>query len=222
MMYRYLLTLLGLGVMIIGLVEGHWFWMAVWLGSSFLALGLAHFGGLHGIFGKRSNGSLPMWSWIVFMPLHLCTHGLWHLTRLVSREPAYHVVSNDLVVGRRLLRGEIDGDFANYVDLTAEFSEPGAFRGSPAYFCFPILDGSAPDAEALRRAVNQLRPGRTCIHCAQGHGRTGLFALAVLLKSGAARTADDGLHQLQTIRPGINLSSIQRQCIDDFLQGTVP
>src|SRR5205809_1011561 len=105
---------------------------------------------------------------------------VWHLMRLISREPARNMVTQQLVVGRRLLAYEREDEFDNFVDLTAEFPEPFPIRSSPSYRSFPILDGSAPSPEALRVAVTSLRPGRTFIHCAQGHGRTGLFALAVL------------------------------------------
>ena len=110
------------------------------------------------------------------------------------------------------------GEFDNYVDLTAEFAEPAAIRKSPAYRSFPILDGAAPSPEALRAAVAGLRPGRTFVHCAQGHGRTGLFALAVLLSSGVARSVEDGLRLLRTARPGIRLSRDQRRCIEVYAE----
>ncbi len=100
------------------------------------------------------------------------------------------------------------------VDLTAEFSEPSVIRCSPSYHSFPILDGSAPTPEALRAAVVSLRLGRTFIHCAQSHGRTGLFALAVLLSSGAARSVGDGLRMLKAVRPAIRLSRDQQRCIE--------
>jgi protein-tyrosine phosphatase len=120
------------------------------------------------------------------------------------------------VVGRRLLAHEVVGEFANYVDLTAEFSEPSAIRRNPGYMSVPILDGSAPDPAALDQAVSRLRPGRTFIHCAQGHGRTGLFALAMLLRSGRAGSADEGLRKLQAARPGVRLSKVQLRCIERF------
>lgn len=109
------------------------------------------------------------------------------------------------------------------MDSTAEFSEPSFIRNSPAYHSFPILDGSAPTPAALQQAVVGLRPGRTFIHCAQGHGRTGLFALAKLLHSGKAQAVEGGLQILTAGRPAIRLSSEQRACIqayaDQFADG---
>jgi hypothetical protein len=218
MSYRHLLTLLGVVLIVLGLVERNWFLGAVWFGCDFLILGVAHGRGSHRVFGKRADGTLPLWSWLVFLPLLIYTTGIWHLIRLLSREPARNAVTEQLVVGRRLLAFELEGEFDNFVDLTAEFPEPSSIRSIPSYRSFPILDGSAPTAEALRAAVARLRPGRTFVHCAQGHGRTGLFALAVLLSSGAARSVEDGLQMLSAARPAIRLSREQHRCIQMYAQ----
>jgi protein-tyrosine phosphatase len=218
MSYRHLLTLLGIVLIVVGLVERGWFLITVWFGCDFLVLGVAHGRGSHRVFGKRADGTLPLWSWVAFLPLLIYTTIIWHLIRLLSREPAHNSVTEQLVVGRRLLSFELEGEFDNFVDLTAEFSEPSFIRSSASYRSFPILDGGAPTPEALRTAVASLRPGRTFIHCAQGHGRTGLFALAVLLSSGAARSVEDGLRMLAAARPAIRLSTEQRRCIQIYAQ----
>ena len=216
MSYRYSLTFLGLLLVTVGLFERGWLLLAVWLGCNFLALGIAHACGIHRIFGKRPDGVLPAWSWLIYLPLFLYTGAVWHVARLISREPALNTVTKDLVVGRRLLSGELNEEFANYIDLTAEFAEPTAIRRSAGYLPFPILDGSAPDPKALREFLDRLRPGKTFVHCAQGHGRTGLFAVAFLLKSGTAPTAGECLVRLQSVRSGIHLNKDQRMCVDEF------
>ena len=216
MSYRHLLTAVGVTLIVFGWVKGGWLLFAVWLGFNFLALGIAHGRGWPRIFGKQAGGTLSLWSWAVFLPLHIYTFAVWHLIRLVSREPAYNAVSENLAVGRRLLPFELDGQFANYVDLTAEFPEPSAIRKAASYRCFPILDGAAPTPGALHAAIASLRPGRTFVHCAQGHGRTGLFAAALLLHSGEARHADDALRMLAAARPAIRLSKEQQQCLREY------
>ena len=215
---RHVLTLLGVVLVIFGLVERGWFLVMVWFGCDFLVLGIAHGRGWHRVFGKRANGTLPIWSWLVFLPLLIYTAIVWHLVRLFSREPARNAVTDQLVVGRRLLSFEVEGEFDNFVDLTAEFSEPSSIRRSPSYCSFPILDGGAPSPEALRAVVTSLRPGRTFVHCAQGHGRTGLFALAVLLSSGVVRSVDDGLRMLTAVRPAVRLNRAQLGCIQVYVR----
>jgi hypothetical protein len=218
MSHRYLLALLGLLLGAIGTFERGWALSLVWLGGCFLALAIAHGLGAHRVFGKRPDGTLPFWSWVLFLPLHACTWAVWHLGRLLGREPAQSVVTDKLVVGRRLLPSELDGEFENFVDLAAEFQEPAAIRCLQAYRSFPILDGSALTPEALRQAVESLRPGRTFVHCAQGHGRTGLFALAMLLSSRTAGTVEECLRMLTAVRPGIHLSRAQFRCIRAYAE----
>ena len=216
MSYRYLFPTLGLVLVALGLARQGWFWLAAWLGGNFLVLGLAHARGWHRVFGKRDDGTLPWWSGLLFFPMFLYSAALWHLLRLVSREAACNTVSETLVIGRRVLASEVESRFDNFVDLTAEFSEPAAIRRSTGYRCFPILDGAAPSPEALHAALTGLRPGRTYVHCAQGHGRTALFALAILLHSGAAQNVEEGLRLLSAARPAIRLSREQRQCIQAY------
>lgn len=220
MSHRHLLILLGAVLIALGMAERGWVLVAVWLGCNFVVLGVAHGRGSHKVFGKRADGTLPWWSWLAFLPLLLYTTAVWHLIRAISREPVRNEVTGQLMVGRRLVASELEGEFDNFVDLTAEFSEPSVIRRSPGYRCFPILDGAAPTPEALRTAVASLRPGRTYVHCAQGHGRTGLFALAVLLDSGVARSVDDGMRMLSVVRPAIRLSREQERCIQMYARAS--
>jgi len=216
MRHAFPLILLGVALSFLGAQSGVLGAFLIWLGCDFLLLGGARFRRAHGLFGKRPDGTLPVWSWFIFLPLFSLGILIWHLVRIVSAEPPFNHVSSQLVVGRRLLSRERAGEFANYIDLTAEFQEPRAFREAPGYVAFPVLDGSAPSPECLHAVVARLRPGATFIHCAQGHGRTGLFALAVLLTSGAVRTVDEGLVLLANARPAIRLSREQAECIRSY------
>ena len=213
--HGYSLVALGLVLISVGVIKRSWLLLLCWLGIDFLAVGFAHIAGVHWIFGKRKDRTLPFWSWTAFLPFFAYTTIVWHLVRLVSREPKQNTVTPELVVGRRLIPSEIEGDFENYIDLTAEFSEPARIRRKRGYSSFPILDASAPEPAALIAAVRQLPRGRTFIHCAQGHGRTGLFALAVLLRNGIAHNVADGLRILQHARPKIILNRTQLRCIQN-------
>jgi protein-tyrosine phosphatase len=205
-----------------GFLNGRWGWPLAWFGVDFVIVGIAYFRHAHGVFGKYRDGRLPLWSWILFLPYLVYTSLVWHLIRLLSREPASNEVSPSLVVGRRLIKGEFPNGITNYVDLTAEFQEPKEARQSPGYFSFPLLDTSAPEPQVLREIIASLKPGRTFVHCAQGHGRTGLFALATLLANRAVASVDEGLKVLQAVRPGIRLSREQRRCLDEFTALVVP
>src|SRR5262249_52871815 len=127
-----ILLVLGLALIGTGFINGGWLFLMVWLGFDFFVLGIAHIKRAHNLFGKRPDGSLPLWSWIVFLPLLLYTSGVWRLSRFLSREPSQNKVTDDLVIGRRLLPREVEGTFVNYIDLTAEFQEPRIIRYLPA------------------------------------------------------------------------------------------
>lgn len=219
MRYRYQLVLVGCALFVVAAVRGGWLIpVAGWLGSNFVAVGIAHWTSAHRVMGKKSDGTIAPWAWLVFLPFLAYTAMVWHLARLFMREPALNTVTDDLTVGRRLLPSEASDEFDNYVDLTAEFAEPGSIRRSSAYLSFPILDGAAPSPDTLRAAVGRLRPGKTFIHCAQGHGRTGLFALSVLLARGTTRSVEDGLCLLLQARPGIRLNRQQLNCIRRYAE----
>jgi hypothetical protein len=218
--YQFLLLVLGVALCALAVVNGGWWLLALWPGADFLVLGIAHYRGGHGLFGKRPDGSLPWWSWLVFFPFLIYVRAVWMLLNFLTREPAFHQVTDTLVIGRRLAAREVEGDFDNYLDLTSEFAEPGAIRRRPGYCCLPLLDGGAPEPEVLQAAIARLRPGKTFVHCAQGHGRTGLFALAWLLHTGAAANVDEGLRMLQAVRPGVSLNRVQRRCIEAYASMT--
>ncbi len=211
-----LLTLVGGGLILLGILKGGLALMLAWLGLNLLSVAVAQSCGAHRVFGKRSDGTLPWWSRVIHLPFFCYVGLVWHALRLFGREPPYNQVTSDLVVGRRLLSREFTGEFANYVDLTAEFAEPLALRQQAGYFCYPILDAAAPTPESLKAALSRLRPGRTYVHCAQGHGRAGLFAAALLLDRGEAGTVEEALRLLKTARPGIRPSGPHRKCIAAF------
>ena len=99
MNYKYSLTLLGLILIVLGFIMLDGWIVLIWIGSNFLILGFTHWRGLHGIFGKRPNGTLQFCHRVLFFPLLTYTAVVWHLLRLFSREPAYSVVTEYLTVG---------------------------------------------------------------------------------------------------------------------------
>lgn len=190
--------------------------LLVWLLLDFVIMGIACQFGWSRLFTKRANGVLGLPGWIFFGPLLGYTWIFWTVLRVARREPACNKVTSNLWVGRRLLPHEVPETFAVYLDLTAEFTEPRAIRNLPSYRCFPILDTMAPTPEALRQEINSLPAGIMFVHCAMGHGRTGLFAAALLLYRGEASSVEESLTLLQRARPGIALKDRQRRCLEAF------
>ena len=188
-----------------------------WSALSFGIVSLGYAGLGSRVFGKREIGKISIFPKILNLPFLLYTWAIWHIYRLLSREAPFNHVNEDLVIGRRLLPSEVPEEFDHYVDLTAEFDEPAAIRSKSSYLSFPILDASIPTVLELNRALKRVSKGKTYIHCAQGHGRTALFALALLHQRGHIKTIEEGIDLLKTIRPAVNLNKDQARFLSLFL-----
>ncbi len=214
----YAISLIALGLLLIGWAGSlaGWFWVLAWLGMNMVALGLAHATGFHQLYGKKPDGTLPFSTKLLHFPFLLFAWVTWQLYRITSHEAAWNEVTKDLVIGRRLLANENPDDFTNYIDLTSEFDEPPTHRRRSGYKCVGMLDGSTAKADVLLTALKALPPGRTYIHCAQGHGRTGVFAIAYLLFRGEAKSVDEALKMLKAARPKVQLNRQQRTVAEAF------
>jgi protein-tyrosine phosphatase len=75
-------------------------------------------------------------------------------------------------------------------DLGLEDEPAAAARAGLAYICFPIEDRSVPTSrEAMRALLDEmetlLKEGAdVLVHCRQGIGRSGLVAIALLIRAG--------------------------------------
>src|SRR6185503_5643774 len=103
---RYSLTLLGLALIVLGLANGGWSLLVLWPGVDFLIACIAHFNNAPGVFCKLPGGSLPFWSWLIFLPLLIYGILVLRIAWILSREPSQNIVTNDLVIGRRLRPAE--------------------------------------------------------------------------------------------------------------------
>jgi protein-tyrosine phosphatase len=92
------------------------------------------------------------------------------------------------------------------LDLTAEFSEPKAFRAL-VYRNIPILDLTAPSLDQLREMAtfigDQSRRGIVYVHCKIGYSRTAGAAAAYLLQTGKASGVNEAIAMLRQVRPSI-------------------
>ena len=217
MKHAVLFLLLGGLMCHLAIKQGNWCYLMLWPSISCFLLSIGYLGYGAQVFGKRPDGAIPIWSKVLHGPYRLYALCVWRLLCILIRENPTDKISDDLVLGRRLQAHELPEGVANYVDLTAELEDPVEIRGSASYLTLPILDGSVPPADALHSFISQLRPGVTFVHCAQGHGRTGLFAMAYLFQKGRIRSFDEGWALLKKGRPGVFLNSRQKRFIRDYL-----
>jgi hypothetical protein len=190
-------------------------WLLAWPALSFALAGAAYAGLGPRVFGKQPDGTLAIGHAVVLLPYLLFTWALWHAWRLASREAAFHELGDGIIIGRRLLPGELPPGVTAVFDLTSEFPEPGAIRARVAYRCLPTLDSGAPDVDALRAMALEVRGSGSgvYIHCANGSGRTGTLAAAFLMLSRRLSPAE-AVAQVQARRPFVALKGAQRAVLD--------
>ncbi len=200
-----------------GIINGGWYSLALWPALSFgiVSTGYLYFGPI--VFGKRSNGRHSILSVILLLPYLTYMNVIWYLARFLKREAAYDQLTENIVIGRRVLSREIPDNIDVVIDLTCEFTETAEFR-LMQYHNFQILDGTAPSIDQLLIWLKQIQnvPGRIYIHCAEGHGRTGLFTAALLVVTGHSESTSDALNFIQAKRPLVRLGSQQRQVLAEL------
>ena len=218
MKYGFLFLLLALAMSVAAARGGPWAWLLFYPAFSFGVVSAAYLSSSPGVFGKRFDGGRSRIGTLLVLPYVLYVAAVWHLVRLLSREPKLNFLGDDLVLSRRLLSHELPQNIASVVDLTCEFSEPNEHWTIQSYTCYPMLDGSGATKNALRQLVAAISdmPKPVLIHCAQGHGRTGLVAAAVLLVTGKAQTAEGAIAMVKPVRPGIELNREQRSVLKEL------
>lgn len=194
-----------------------WFLLLLWPALSTALVAGAYLGLGPGIYGKSLDGRLSLVSVAVLLPYLLYSRCAWYLLRLVRREPAWNELVDGILIGRRLLNREFPDVVDYVVDLTCEFAEPSAAR-TRSYYSFQILDASVPRLDQLQNWIADVArlSGTVYIHCAEGHGRTGLFAAALLLHRGDCRTAEEALTFARSKRPLVRLTGPQREMLLRF------
>jgi len=195
---------------------GDWGWLLLWPAASFAVVALAYAGLGPRLLGKQTEGTIAAWALVLHLPYFALTWGVWHVQRRLSRAQPVHEIARGVWVGRRPLPHELPEAVTLVVDLTGEFRELAGVRAGRTYVCLPTLDAMVPRADDLRRAVEVASKwdGPVFIHCAAGHGRTGMFAAAVLLARGLTPDLRTAIDLLRAARPGIRLNPAQRRCVE--------
>ena len=211
MKYGVLFLMLSLLLTFYALTCGGWFLLLTWPAISFGFISLAYLTLGHRVFGKRPDGSMAFASVTILLPYLIYLWAVWHIYRLASREPAYNTLVDGVFIGRRLLSSELPTGTQTVVDLTSEFTEPRALRSVTNYVAAPMLDASVLPPQSLADLAAQISTAKTpvYIHCAQGHGRTGLVAALVLLARGDADNPEVAIEIIRSSRPLIGLNYIQ-------------
>lgn len=188
----------------------------LWCTSAAVMLYLGYGENDHTCFGKRGDGRVPLMYWIVFLPYLI---PLWFrqvVLAALSREKNFDQLLDGVSIGRRpVCTHDIPPGTQVFVDLAAEFPASRVeLKSGGRYVSFPVLEASYRSCEDLKACLDSLPESGLYIHCAQGHGRTGFFSCALLLRRGSVKTLPEALELLAKVRPGIKL----RQAQIEFLE----
>ena len=197
--------------------NGEWFCLLIWPALSFAIVGFGFVSIGPRVFGKSLQGIIRPIHLVFLLPYFVFLWLVWYAVRLFSSEGAIDQLTEDIIIGRRLLSHELPQEVEHVIDLTCEFTEPKGLRAR-SFYSFQILDGSAPRSDELQKWVAQIAGlrGRIYIHCAEGHGRTGLFAAALLVYRGDFESWEDALQHVKSMRPRVSLSRSQIEALQTF------
>ena len=170
--------------------------------------------------GKSSNGFIPLYRTVIFLPYLLCAW-LWWLIRyavlLCKNEPAYDKVWDNVYVGRHPVFSGFPENTGLVIDLTTEMygikpkDNPGC-----RYMVAPALDTCSPDPEAWHSVIKEIIDTKLTmpstiiyVHCAYGHGRSGITVAAAMVRTGVCANFEIAAGHLKGERPSINWQPVQ-------------
>ncbi len=189
------------------LALGGWARALLWPALGLAMAAGAYFGWIDTLF-RKENGRLPLSSRFLLAPLLL---GHWlSLRHYRRRADPWNEVVPGLWMGRRLseleARRAVRRGVTAVLDLTAEFSEPAAFR-AVSYLNLPVTDLTAPGPEALKAAVafiqRERARGTVYVHCKIGYSRSAAAVGAWLRAAGIAPDPAGAVAVMRRARPSL-------------------
>lgn len=177
--------------------------LTYWITLSFGLVVAMRLGVTKSFFGKQASGKVAWWAYLLLGPFLLFRWLLWHTLRWFSTEIPFAEYGPGVFVGRRLYADEMPERIDLVVDLTYEFAEPEGIVDSRGYRLFPILEGSVPiGASDFMGLISDLKNEERAIyiHCADGHGRTAMVAVALAIARGLAADVKSAFDEFRKAR----------------------
>jgi len=170
------------------------------------------------IFGKRVDGTLRPWSYIVWYPWILMS---WlssqHVLRKMIRYPVVSEVHERIFVGGYLGAGKtlpsvLSKHHLCVIDVTCELPRSRALPHDVEYLNIATWDGTPPTVSDIQRsvewAIERHKQGHAIyVHCAFGIGRSATIASAIIVGMGIRTTWQDAFAYIQEQRPVVRLNA---------------
>eukprot|EP01102_Stenamoeba_stenopodia_P008196 TRINITY_DN2337_c0_g2_i1.p1 TRINITY_DN2337_c0_g2~~TRINITY_DN2337_c0_g2_i1.p1 ORF type:complete len:273 (-),score=47.88 TRINITY_DN2337_c0_g2_i1:553-1371(-) len=162
---------------------------------------------------------------IIFMfPFLLLVWLVWYSRAATTSDPSSQHIVEKWYIGRQPLRhADLPHNTAMVVDLSSEFGRLYSLRKSSIkYRCISSLDTSPPPDHKLGRYIKIMKEaiavdGNVFIHCANGHGRSAAFLVAVMWMSGYSPSLSEAEKTLKSIRPSIRIRAGQRRFLEQIV-----
>eukprot|EP00397_Hematodinium_sp_SG-2012_P064877 GEMP01092748.1.p1 GENE.GEMP01092748.1~~GEMP01092748.1.p1 ORF type:complete len:227 (+),score=29.40 GEMP01092748.1:170-850(+) len=165
---------------------------------------------------KGPNGFT--WAAPFFLPSYVWIWTWWafrHYVLLRNIAPSA-LAYKKYYLGRYPVEG-LSKEISIVVDITAEF--PRSCPTNMSYICVPSLDVTLPEPSDFLEAayavmkLEKETSGSIYVHCANGHGRSALFLVLIMMLQGAITTPGEGKDILRRTRPNVNWVASQEQVL---------
>lgn len=191
-------------------------WILLYPATSFGLVAAAYLTNSARIFGKGKDGRIGIGHKISLFPYLVFTWLTWRLLNTFRSENVWDMVSPDLYIGRRTR--VIPAGVRSVVDMACEFEEYKNVVRDYYYLSLPILDACPPGIAGFNEALEKISrlPKPIYIHCAEGHGRTGTVAAALLIHEKIAPGPGEALALIRAARPGVRLGKSQYESLKNL------
>lgn len=200
-----------------------------WTAISLLLVSIAYCFNLAKIFRKKSNGQIPWYIRVFFVPFLLIVHLYNVRERRLDKVPPMQKVDEQLFLACRLVSSDIEmmkeQNIDAVLDVTCEFNGlDWSLQGENFdYLNVPVLDHAVPTKAQLNQAVNWIHrhianKRNVVVHCALGRGRSVMVVAAYLLCRDAELSPKDVHERIQMGRETARLNARQFRTLKRYRQ----
>jgi hypothetical protein len=196
--------------------------IALLTAAGFLPVIIAYAAGTTAPFGKRADGTIPLWSWAMGWSFYSLGFASMVLSRRLSDSDPSNRIMPRMILGRRPSTLELEAlaheSALAILDVTAEY--PAVRLPGIEYKNIPVLDGCSPTVAQLELGAawlsHHIRDRVVYVHCAAGYERSATFVAAHLLREGHCQDPIAATRWISERRPRAAPTSEQQSVLEAF------